>query len=112
MILTYYMIKIFVGGLSPEVSEMDLVVFVSIYAEVRTVKLVRDKATAKSKGYAFLEMTNQLEAEKAVAELNDITFRGNTLTVKIAEEVPVKAVKPTKYAKVSKDVKAKRPRLR
>jgi len=112
MALTYYMIKIFVGGLSPEVSEMDLVVFVSIYAEVRTVKLVRDKATAKSKGYAFLEMASQLEAEKAVAELNDITFRGNTLTVKIAEEKPVQPARYLKVGKATNNIKPKRPRLR
>ena len=103
------MIKIFVGGLSPDVSEMDLAVLVSIYAEVSTVKLVRDKATAKSKGYAFLEITSRPGAEKAVAELNDTTFRGNTLTVKITEEKPAK---PTKYSKVGGSEKPKRPRLK
>ncbi len=93
------MLKIFVGGLSPDVSEMDLVIFVSNYAEVRTVKLVREKSTSKSKGYAFLEMTNQQEAEKAVSELNDMVFRGKTLTVKIAAEEPAKNVKPFKSNK-------------
>ena len=82
--------KIFVGGLSPDIAEMDLVIFISNYAEVATIKMVRDKITKKSKGYAFLEMTNPAEAEKAVVALNGRLFKGNKLTVKLSEEAPAK----------------------
>jgi len=103
------MIKIFVGGLPPEVSEIDLVTFISNYAEVVTIKMVRDKVSQKSKGYAFLEMKNQNEAEKAVSSLNEMIWKGNTLTVKISEGV---AVKPqVKRFKPGNPVKTKRPRI-
>lgn len=92
------MVKIFVGGLAPDVSEIDVVIQVSIYGQVITIKIVRDKVTRKSKGYAFLEMANQEGAEKAVEALNGTRFKGNVLTVKIAEEVP--AAKPKVYRKV------------
>jgi RNA recognition motif-containing protein len=103
------MVKIFIGGLPPDISEMDLVIFVSLYAEVATIKIVRDKVTRESKGYAFLEMKNAVEADKAVDDLNGALFKGNTLTVKLAE---VKPAKPTTYAPVGKDLKSKRPRLK
>ncbi|EDM37702.1 RNA binding protein [Pedobacter sp. BAL39] len=85
------MVKIFVGGLSSETSEMDLVMFISLHGQVVTIKIVRDKVTRKSKGYAFLEMANQEEADKAVAALNGATFKGNELTVRVAAETPPKA---------------------
>lgn len=50
------MIKLFVGGLPPEVRELDLVQLIAIYGEVQSIKVIRDKLTEKCKGYAFLEM--------------------------------------------------------
>lgn len=88
------MIKIFVGGLKPEVSELDLVMFISLHAQVQTIKIVRDKVTKKCKGYAFLEMASLADAEKAVSMLDGETYRGQTLTIKISEEAPAKAAKP------------------
>ncbi|MCD0489812.1 RNA-binding protein [Pedobacter sp. MC2016-14] len=101
--------KIFVGGLSSETSEMELVIFISIYARVDTIKIVREKSTQKPKGYAFLEMFNDNEAAKAVAEVNGLTFKGNTLTVKLTEEEPPKV---KAYVPVNKFQKNKRPRKR
>ncbi len=73
------MVKIFVGGLKPNVSELDLVMFISLRAQVNTIKVVRDKVTKRCKGYAFLEMANQAEAEKAVALLNGEEFEGQVV---------------------------------
>lgn len=92
------MVKIFVGGLPPDVSEIDVVIQVSIYGQVITIKIVRDKVTRKSKGYAFLEMANEDGAKKAVEGLNGTRFKGNVLTVKIAEEAPPK---PKVFRKVT-----------
>lgn len=78
------MTKIFIGGLSSEISEIDLVGFVSAYAEVSTIKIVRDRATKKSKGFAFLEMSSAVEAEKAVDRIDGLRFRNRVLTVKIS----------------------------
>ncbi|RZL54421.1 MAG: RNA-binding protein [Pedobacter sp.] len=78
------MTKIFIGGLSSETSEIDLVGFVSAYAEVSTIKIVRDRATKKSKGFAFLEMSSRTEAEKAVDRIDGLKYKNRVLTVKIS----------------------------
>ncbi len=78
------MSKIFVGGLSSEISELELVGFVSAYASVRTIKVVRDRITKKCKGYAFLEMESETEAEKAIELVDGLQYKGNRLTVKVA----------------------------
>ena len=98
------MVKIFVGGLRPDVSELDLVMYISLYAQVNTIKVVRDKVTKRCKGYAFLEMASQAEAEKAVSVLNGETFSGQVLNIKISEE-PAPAPKPRR-----KKPSARRPR--
>jgi len=103
------MVKIFVGGLAPDVSEIDIVIQVSIYGQVITIKIVRDKVTRKSKGYAFLEMATLEGAERAVEELNGTRFKGNVLTVKIAEEAPAKP-KVFKKTGPGTGFVAKRPR--
>ncbi len=103
------MVKIFVGGLAPDVSEIDVVILVSIYGQVITIKIVRDKVTRKSKGYAFLEMANQEGAEKTVEALNETRFKGNVLTVRIADEAP--APKPKVFKRVVPGAPApRRPR--
>ncbi|WEK18070.1 MAG: RNA-binding protein [Candidatus Pedobacter colombiensis] len=102
------MVKIFVGGLKPDVSELDLVMFISLHAQVSTIKVVRDKVTKRCKGYAFLEMANQAEAEKAVLVLNGETYKGQVLNIKIAEEL---APAPKAYVKTNKPGDKKRPRL-
>lgn len=101
------MVKIFVGGLRPDVSELDLVMYISLYAQVNTIKVVRDKVTKRCKGYAFLEMASQAEAEKAVSMLNGETFSGQVLNIKISEE-PAPAPKP--YVKANKPYENRRPR--
>lgn len=78
------MTKIFIGGLSSEISEIDLVGFVSAYASVSTIKVVRDRVTKKCKGYAFLEMENAAEAEKATERIDGLQYKGNILNVKIS----------------------------
>ncbi|MHA4893761.1 RNA recognition motif domain-containing protein [Pedobacter sp. PWIIR3] len=78
------MTKIFVGGLSSEISEIELVGFVSAYASVSTIKVVRDRITKKCKGYAFLEMESKSEADKAIELVDGLQFKGNRLTVKAA----------------------------
>lgn len=93
------MVKIFVGGLRPDVTELDLLMYISLRANVNTIKIVRDKVTKRCKGYAFLEMVSQAEAEKAVSLLHGEDFQGQILNIKVAEEIapPPKAyVKPNK----------------
>ncbi|GGI25514.1 RNA recognition motif domain-containing protein [Pedobacter mendelii] len=90
------MTKLFVGGLRPDVSEMDLAMLIGLYCNIETIKVVRDRVTHKCKGYAFVETLKVDDAQKVISFLNGESFKGNTLTIKISVE---EAPKPSKFPK-------------
>ncbi|SER03815.1 RNA recognition motif domain-containing protein [Pedobacter rhizosphaerae] len=103
------MTKLFIGGLSENIQEMDLAIFVSLHGQIETIKVVRDRSTGKCKGYAFLEVNKLADANNIISNLNGETFKGNVVTVKICEEQPVA---PKKFQpKGNPAIKSKRPRL-
>ncbi|WP_316802502.1 RNA-binding protein [Pedobacter nototheniae] len=102
------MTKLFIGGLPDNIQEMDLAIHVSIHGQIDTIKVVRDRATGRCKGFAFLEIVDLAAANNIIDNLNGETFRGNTITVKICEELPPK--NPV-YKKVMDPSKKKRARL-
>ena len=67
--------KLFVGNLDYAVTREDLEQLFSQHGEVRDVNVI------EGKGFAFIEMSNQSEAEKAKKELNEFFFKGRTLRV-------------------------------
>ena len=66
----------------PLVSRFDYKVFTS--GAVSSVKVVMDRETGKSKGFAFIEMEDDAAAAKAIAELNGAEYMGRTMVVKEA----------------------------
>lgn len=54
------------------------------YGEVSSIKLIKDRETGRSKGFAFVEMPNNEEALKAISELNQAEFDGRQMVVKEA----------------------------
>jgi RNA recognition motif-containing protein len=78
------MVKIFIGGFPPETNELALVQLVSLYGQVETIKIVRDKISKKSKGYAFLEMKSKADADAILDNLDRTSFMGKELSVKFA----------------------------
>lgn len=76
--------NIYVGNLSYRVKEADLQQVLEDYGTVSTVKVIIDRETGKSKGFGFVEMANDQEATKAIAELNGAEFEGRTMVVKEA----------------------------
>ncbi|MEO6851077.1 MAG: RNA-binding protein [Mucilaginibacter sp.] len=78
------MVKIFVGGFPPETNEMELVQLVSMHGQVETIKIVRDKISKKSKGYAFLEMKTKADADAILENVDGAIFRDKALSVKFA----------------------------
>jgi RNA recognition motif-containing protein len=62
--------NIYVGNLSYKVDENDLKGIFEEYGEVTSVKIIKDKYSGRSKGFAFIEMTNNNEAKAAIKELN------------------------------------------
>jgi RNA recognition motif-containing protein len=75
------MIKIFLGGFPLDSTELELVQLVGPYAEVNTIKIVRDKISKKCKGYAFLELGSEREADRVMDELDGATYKGKTLSI-------------------------------
>ena len=101
---------IFIGGFPLEISELELVQLVSPYGEVSTIRLVRDKATRKCKGYGFMERASREAAENAVLNLDGAAMGGRVLTLNIKEEEPVRTPVYKKVERHTGPVKKKRPR--
>jgi RNA recognition motif-containing protein len=78
--------NIFVGSLPFKIVESELQEIFEEYGEVASVKIITDKATGRSKGFGFVEMTNEEEAKKAIEELNNAEVEGRTIVVNKAEE--------------------------
>lgn len=101
--------KIFISGYPQDYDELALVQLVSPYGEVSTIKIVRDKQSGKTKGYAFIEMVSLAAAEEVVIALDGLELKDKNLTVNIVEEKLVAIYK--KIDRVSSSAKPKRPRL-
>lgn len=76
--------NIYVGNLNYRVREADLQQIMEDYGTVASVKVIMDRETGKSKGFGFIEMPNDEEGAKAIAELNGAEFEGRALVVKEA----------------------------
>jgi RNA recognition motif-containing protein len=75
--------NIYVGNLSYRVRENDLQGVMAEYGQVQSCKIIKDRETNKSKGFAFVEMEDAA-GEKAIAELNGAELDGRTMVVKEA----------------------------
>ena len=76
--------RLFVGNLSYQTMENDLQDYFSQAGAVTSVNLMLDKATGKSRGFAFVEFATSDEANKAVEQFHNKEFQGRALTVNIA----------------------------
>ncbi len=77
--------KLYVGNLSYNVTEVDLRDLFSQAGEIKEVTLIMDRFTQRSKGFGFVEMVNQADAEKAIQMFNNHELDGRPLTVNIAK---------------------------
>jgi RNA recognition motif-containing protein len=77
--------KIYVGNFSFNMTEPDLRALFEPYGSVESVTLVTDRETGRSRGFGFVAMTNDEEAEKAMAALNGANSGGRALTVNEAK---------------------------
>ena len=73
--------KLYVGNLPYETGEADLQALFARAGSVETVNIVRDQATGRARGFAFVEMSTDEEAQKAISELNAFQVGGRSLTV-------------------------------
>ena len=77
--------KLFVGNVSFTATESDLQSHFGSVGAVISVSIIMDRATGRSRGFAFVEMSTPEEAQKAIQELNQKDFQGRALTVKEAQ---------------------------
>jgi len=80
--------NIFVGSLPFSIEEADLRESFEAYGTVDSVKIINDKFTGRSKGFGFVEMPNDEEAQKAIDELNGATVQGRAIVVNKSEPKP------------------------
>ena len=76
--------KIYIGNLAYGVTEGQIEALFREFGTVETVSLVKDKYSGQSKGFGFVEMKRQNEAEEAIKKLNGRMLDGRNLTVNIA----------------------------
>jgi len=81
--------KLFVGNLPFDTGESDLQDLFAQAGTVDTVKVMRDMATGRARGFAFVEMSTDEEAKKAIDQLNSFQLGGRGLTVNEARPKPV-----------------------
>jgi RNA recognition motif-containing protein len=77
--------NIYVGNLDFKVNESDLEGVFEEYGTVSSSKIITDKFSGKSKGFGFVTMEDQAEANKAIQELNGATFENRDMVVNEAK---------------------------
>jgi len=76
--------NIYVGNLSYKVEESELKEYFEEFGEVSSIKIITDKYSGRSKGFSFIEMTNEEEAKAAINELNGKEIDGRQIVVNVA----------------------------
>ena len=77
-------VTLYVGNLSTTTGEDELLSLFTEMGAVTTLRIMRDRHTGQSRGYGYLTMSAQSEADKAVSRLNDFSFNGNKLKVSLS----------------------------
>ncbi len=77
--------NMYVSNLSFNVQDEDLREFFTEYGEVVSAKVIMNKETGRSRGFGFVEMSDDAAAEKAMAELNGGMVEGRAISVTVAK---------------------------
>jgi RNA recognition motif-containing protein len=80
--------KLYVGNLPYNTAEQDLQALFETAGTVDTVNVVRDMATGRARGFAFVEMGSDEDAQKAINQFNNYEMGGRNLTVNEARPKP------------------------
>ena len=76
--------NIYISNLSYNTDSDSLQQLFSEYGEVSSANVITDRVTGDSRGFGFVEMPNDDEAQKAISELNEAEFDGKTINVNVA----------------------------
>lgn len=86
--------NIYVSNLSFAVVDEDLKSYFAEYGEVSSAKVIMDKYTNRSKGFGFVEMSDDAAAQKAIAELDGATVDGRSIKVSVAKPKEERPARP------------------
>ena len=86
--------KLYVGGIPYTSSNDDLKAHFSQAGNVTSAQIIIDKMTNRSKGFGFVEMATEEEAQKAISMFHDQDFQGRRLTVNIARPLAPREDRP------------------
>jgi len=78
--------RLYVGGLPYQTTEQDLIDLFDQVGQVIQATVITDRETGRSKGFGFVEMSNDQEAQSAIAQLNGTLLGNRTITVNEARE--------------------------
>ncbi len=73
--------KLYVGNLPDSATEQDLLDKFAAYGTVKSVKLITDRVTGRTKGFGFIEMASEAAAHAAIDSLNGTDYKGRPMTV-------------------------------
>ena len=78
-------VRIYVGNLAKSTTQAEISTLFATAGEVSSVELVMDKVTGQSKGFAFVSMPTQADADKAISMFNAYSLADSTLKVNVAK---------------------------
>jgi RNA recognition motif-containing protein len=86
--------KLYIGGIPYTSTNEDLKAHFSAAGTVVSAQIIIDKMTNRSKGFGFVEMSSDAEAEKAISMFHDQEFQGRRLTVNVARPLAPREDRP------------------
>lgn len=85
LVFNFFLVNIYVGNLSWSMTNEDLAALFEQFGTVGSAKILTDKFSGRSKGFAFVEMENAEEAQAAISQLNDTEVQGRKIVVNEAQ---------------------------
>jgi cold-inducible RNA-binding protein len=95
--------NIYIGNLPRNVNEDALKQVFEQFGQVESIKIMKDRFTGESRGFAFLEMTSNEDAQQAISQLNGSDFEGNRIRVNEAREPEARNTKRFGSSRSSSD---------
>ncbi|MGB9736197.1 MAG: RNA recognition motif domain-containing protein [bacterium] len=89
------MLKLYVGNLSFSATEDEVKGLFEKVGAVQSVSIIKDKYSERSKGFGFVEMTNDEDAKKAIEQINGTDFKGRN--IRVAEAKPMEKREGSSY---------------
>lgn len=77
--------NIYISNLSYAITDQDLHDVFAEYGEVKSAKVIKDRETGKSRGFGFVEIDDDAQAQKAIEELNQAEYDGKVINVTVAK---------------------------